>query len=73
MSLCSHTADCVSGLHQSPGDTGWQGKAMASWAQNAGIPLWLGEFGPHNGGGGGEYASTFASSFGYLDTLGVKI
>eukprot|EP01052_Picozoa_sp_SAG31_P018006 SAG31_NODE_1257_length_9081_cov_7.585838_5_plen_210_part_00 len=43
---------------------------MAGWARTAGIPVWLGEGGPHNGGGGGEYASTFVSSFGYLDTLG---
>jgi hypothetical protein len=32
--------------------------------------LWLGEFGPHNGGGGGTYASTFVSSLWYLDALG---
>ena len=38
----------------SPGGTGWQAKAMAGWAQEAGIPVWLGEGGPHNGGGGGE-------------------
>ena len=43
---------------------------MAGYAKAAGVPLWLGEFGPHNGGGGGEYASTFVSSFGYFDTLG---
>lgn len=87
----------------SPGGTGWQGKAMAGWAKTAGVPVWLGEGGPHNGGGkstrnphtgacevsiqhadgwtgpadclltrtgGGEYASTFVSSFGYMDTLG---
>jgi hypothetical protein len=54
-----------------PGGTGWQGKAMSGFAKEAGgVPLWLGEFGPHNGGGGGEYASTFVSSFGYIDTLG---
>ena len=52
------------------GGTGWQAKAMAGFAAVAGVPLWLGEFGPHNGGGGGTYASTFVSSFGYLDTLG---
>ena len=54
----------------SAGGTGWQGKAMAGYAKDAGVPVWLGEGGPHNGGGGGEYASTFVSSFGYMDTLG---
>lgn len=48
----------------SPGGTGWQAKAMAGWAKAASVPVWLGEGGPHNGGGGGEYSSTFVSSFG---------
>lgn len=48
----------------SAGGTGWQAKAMAGWAKDASIPVWLGEGGPHNGGGGGEYSSTFVSSFG---------
>ena len=43
----------------SPGGTGWQGAAMAKFAKKSGdsadVPLWLGEFGPHNGGGGGVY------------------
>lgn len=43
---------------------------MAGFAKTANVPVWLGEGGPHNGGGGGEYASTFVSSFGYMDTLG---
>lgn len=43
---------------------------MARYARDAGVPLWLGEFGPHNGGGGGTYASTFVSSFWYIDALG---
>ena len=35
------------------------------------ISLWLGEMGPHNGGGvRGNISSTFASSMGYMDTLG---
>ena len=38
---------------------------------DVGVPVWLGEFGPHNGGGGGTFASTFLSSFGYVDTLGL--
>ena len=50
---------------------GWQGKAMAEFAGAANVPVWLGEFGPHNGGGGGEYASTFASSFWHVDALGL--
>ena len=67
----------------SPGDTGWQGAAMMDFVtkshrqpseNNANKPppaLWLGEFGPHRGGGGpGNISMTFASSFGYLDTLG---
>tara|TARA_B110000208_G_scaffold108543_1_gene134459 strand:+ start:124 stop:2034 length:1911 start_codon:yes stop_codon:yes gene_type:complete len=58
----------------SPGGTGWQGAAMAKFAKKSGdsadVPLWLGEFGPHNGGGGGVYASSWVSSFGYFSTLG---
>jgi len=64
----------------SPGDTGWQGVAMNEFVAHANhgsndnnkkLDLWLGEFGPHNRGGGpGIISSTFASSFGYLDTLG---
>jgi hypothetical protein len=61
----------------SPGDTGWQGAAMRGFVERSAAaldvsprPLWLGEFGPHNGGGGGVYASTFVSSFFYLDALG---
>ena len=55
-----------------PGGTGWQGAAMAEWAKKSGashdVPLWLGEFGPHNGGGGGVYASSWVSSFGYANS-----
>jgi Glycosyl hydrolase family 79, N-terminal domain len=58
----------------SPGGTGWQAQAMQQFVQhNAATttPLWLGEMGPHNGGGGpGNISKSFASSFGYMDTLG---
>ena len=54
----------------SPGGIGWMAAAMATYAAAAGVPVWLGEFGPHNGGGGGTYASAFVSCFFYLDTLG---
>ncbi|KAL3902995.1 MAG: hypothetical protein SGILL_010616, partial [Bacillariaceae sp.] len=61
-----------------PGDTGWQAIAMKGFMddnnrkrEDIPIPLWLGEMGPHNGGGGrGLISSAFASSFGYMDTLG---
>ena len=53
-----------------PGCTGWQGVAMNRFAKKHKKPLWIGEFGPHNGGGGhGTYSSTFASSFTYIDAL----
>eukprot|EP00937_MAST-01D_sp_MAST-1D-sp2_P001994 g1994.t1 len=59
----------------SAGDTGWQADAMRSFvaAQNPGLPLWLGEGGPHNGGGGGPGlgSHTFLDTFYYLDALGV--
>ena len=41
VSLCSHTADCISGVHQSPGDTGWQGKAIQ---QLVGVEKWQGKY-----------------------------
>jgi hypothetical protein len=59
--LCHYTDDVTHHCRQ--------GKAIAEWSKEIGVPVWLGEGGPHNGGGGGEYASTFVSSFGYLDTL----
>ena len=58
------SGDVVTQKGASPGGTGWQAKAMAGWAKAANVPLWLGEGGPHNGGGGGEFSSTFVSSFG---------
>lgn len=65
----------------SPGDTGWQAQAMLQFVskvnmdgrtgQKKPLELWLGEMGPHNrGGGDGNTSFTFASSFGYLDSLG---
>jgi heparanase 1 len=65
----------------SPGDTGWQATAMKRFVDDVNndhetdsihnMSLWLGEMGPHNGGGGsGNISSSFASSFGYIDTLG---
>lgn len=53
------------------GATGWQAAAMRGYARAAGLPLWLGEGGDHNGGGGGTFAGTFVDSFYYLDALGV--
>jgi hypothetical protein len=61
------------------GDTGWQAVAMKGFVDDMNrrtdhrspLLLWLGEMGPHNGGGGpGDISSSFASSFGYIDTLG---
>ncbi|CAB9509870.1 Heparanase-like protein [Seminavis robusta] len=63
----------------SPGDTGWQAEAMNNFVRShnnrhkdsPNLFLWLDEFGPHNHGGGtGNISASFASSFGYLDTLG---
>ncbi|KAG7358330.1 glycosyl hydrolase family 79 protein [Nitzschia inconspicua] len=57
----------------SPGDTGWQAVAIQQFVHHITptTPLWLGEMGPHNGGGGpGNISRSFASSFSYMDTLG---
>ena len=54
----------------SPGGTGWQAKAIGGYGAAAGVPVWLGEGGPHNGGGHGPEANTFVASFTYIDMLG---
>ena len=61
----------------SAGGTGWQAAAIAGYAAAAAaggggdaLPLWLGEGGPHNGGGGGPYSASFVDAFYYLDALG---
>lgn len=54
-----------------PWGTGWQAVAMNDFVEEMDqpVPLWLGEMGPHNGGGGpGNISYSFASSFGYMDT-----
>ena len=55
------------------GDTGWQAEAMRGFVDAVvpGLPLWLGEGGPHNGGGGRpELGShTLLDGFYYLDAL----
>jgi len=54
----------------SPGGTGWQAKTIGEYGAAVNVPVWLGEGGPHNGGGHGPEANTFVASFTYLDMLG---
>ncbi|EDQ84766.1 uncharacterized protein MONBRDRAFT_29948 [Monosiga brevicollis MX1] len=47
-----------------------QAQAMSTMARTAGVPLWCGECGPHNGGGIANVTDRVFSSFWYLDALG---
>lgn len=53
----------------SPGGTGWQAKTIGEYGAAVNVPVWLGEGGPHNGGGHGPEANTFVASFTYLVRL----
>ena len=66
---CNRTVP-AGGERVGSGDTGWQAVLMAEYAEKENVPVWLGEGGPHNGGGHGPDANTFVASFTYLDTLG---
>ena len=74
-SSSSSSSSSLGTVGASAGGTGWQAEAMRGFVDDVvpGLPLWLGEGGPHNGGGGTPDlgSHSFLDLFYYLDALGV--